>query len=550
MRSRSLSATPRGRHSGSPAPRSRSRSKVWLWVTLVILLLAVLAVGGMAFVGHVLLANRAPLGATFAGTSVAGDTKSQLHDLVNRTARRTRLTIIASDHTNSHGSPSTTSAAADKTTDKTADNNSHNASRSLVVTYQEIGATPNIDQTVNNIVASKGSNPLAKAWPWTHASVPLSVALPTDQALQTTLNTRLVDAQRQKIIPPSAYYDAQKHSFALNPGQSGQKVDITPVKRALENSQINPGTSARVATTYIPLPSAISPDAMNQAVQKANQHLACTYTVTAGSHSVTIPRDQLAQWVSIPNPPANHAPAPVFNTNALQQWISSTVPARLAVTAIPEVSSTDSKGTTILRHHGSDGLAITSVQTAAQQIAQAFQAGRSQTSAAQTSPIAHGTQHVNAPDITVQQGHWVLIDLSAQTVTAYNDSQLVDVYPMASGKAGHETPTGSDYTIGEKTTSQTMRGPGYVTPGVKWVSYFYQDYALHAAPWNLWNIALGRPSSHGCVNMVPADAKEIYNFAPSGTHVEVIGSPSASTARPTGSIADAEAWVKGTRSAQ
>jgi lipoprotein-anchoring transpeptidase ErfK/SrfK len=517
--------TYRGRHTHI---RARRHSKAWLWVLIGCLAIAGLTAGGLALTGQFILAHRAPLGASFAGQSVAGQTEAQLHQVVARAADHTRLTVTASDSPHVH---------------------TNSPSRSATFTYAQLGAKPDIDRTVSRIVESKGSNPIVRAWPWSQSSTPLSISLPSAQSLQNTLNTRLVDVQRQKIIAPSAFYDSHAHRFTLNPGQNGQKVSIQPVEQALSDSGRHPGSLRSISTTYVPLPPAISPDAMNQAVTQANNRLDGTYAITAGSQRYTIPRDQLAQWISIPTPAKGVAPTPVINTKAAQQWISSTVPSQLKIDAIPEASSTDSKGTTILRHHGSDGLAITSVQTAAQQISQALQEGHSQTSAAQTSPITHGTQKLDAPGLQVQKGHWVLVDLSAQTVSAYNDSNLVNVYPMASGKTGHETPTGSDYTVSLKADSQTMRGPGYVTPGVKWVSYFYEDYALHAAPWNLWNIAIGHPSSHGCVNMVPADAKAIYDFAPSGTHVEVIGSPTASTARPTKSVAAAEAWVNGKRSA-
>jgi hypothetical protein len=350
--------------------------------------------------GQFILAHRAPLGASFAGQSVAGRTEAQLHQIVARAANRTRLTVTASDSPHSR---------------------TNSPSRSVTFTYAQLGAQPDVDRTVSRIVESKGSNPLVRAWPWSHTSTALSVSLPSAQSLQSTLNTHLVDAQRQKIIAPSAFYDSRAHRFALNPGQNGQKVNIQPVEQALLDSGRHPGSTHAVSTAYVPLPPAISPDAMNQAVMQANDRLKGTYAITAGSERYTIPRDQLAQWISIPTPTKGTTPAPVINTAAVQQWISSTVSTHLKVDAIPEASSTDSTGATILRHHGSDGLAITSVQSAAQQISQALRDGHSQTSAAQTSPIAHGTQKIDAPGLTVQKGHWVLVDLSAQTVSAYND---------------------------------------------------------------------------------------------------------------------------------
>ena len=76
-----------------------------------------------------------------------------------------------------------------------------------------------------------------------------------------------------------------------------------------------------------------------------------------------------------------------------------------------------------------------------------------------------------------------------------------------------------------------MRGPGYVTPDVKWVSYFNDGDAFHGAPWNLTGIATGTPRSHGCANMTVADAQWIYDFAPLGTKVVVIGTTPSGAVR-------------------
>lgn len=495
-------------------------------VLAVLCALAALVCLGLSAYGRFALADSAPMGARFAGRDVSGMSRSRLERLVRKEADASRLVLTVS-----------------------AKGSGGEGTRRLETSASDLGARVDAKATVSAIVGSKGTNPLVRACPWTHVSTGLKGTVDT-VAIQKRLDARLVDEQHRKVISPSVSYDAGKQKFVMNPGQNGQRVDVGPVKAAIRSVWAAPGTRVRVATSFVPIPSSVGEGDVRRVTDEANARLGQTYAVTAGDRTFTVPRAQLAQWI---HPAVNEraeAGARVslnIDSDAARQWVGANVPSKLYMPAIDEVRSTDSVGKTVLRHGGSDGLSVTSVADAATRIAQGLQSGRPVTAAAQTRTLPHASRTLTAPGLSVKDGKWMLVDLSNQTLSTYQGTQLVKVYPVATGKPGHETPTGSDYAVGIRTTSQTMRGPGYVTPNVRWVDYFYQSYATHAAPWNLGNIAAGHPSSHGCVNMVPADAQEVYGFADPGTPVEVIGT-SARWARPTTSIAAAEAYVNGRRS--
>ena len=63
-----------------------------------------------------------------------------------------------------------------------------------------------------------------------------------------------------------------------------------------------------------------------------------------------------------------------------------------------------------------------------------------------------------------------------------------------------------------------MSGDDYDLPGVPWVMYYYDEYAIHGA---YWHANFGTPTSHGCTNMTIAEAKALYSWAPLGTKVIV-----------------------------
>ena len=112
---------------------------------------------------------------------------------------------------------------------------------------------------------------------------------------------------------------------------------------------------------------------------------------------------------------------------------------------------------------------------------------------------------------------WIDVNLSAQSVTAYEGNTPVRTFIVSTGLSNTPTVTGK-FRIYMRYDSQTMSGPGYYLPGVQWVQYFYAGYALHGT---YWHNNFGRPMSHGCVNMTNADALWMYQWADYGTTVNV-----------------------------
>jgi lipoprotein-anchoring transpeptidase ErfK/SrfK len=87
----------------------------------------------------------------------------------------------------------------------------------------------------------------------------------------------------------------------------------------------------------------------------------------------------------------------------------------------------------------------------------------------------------------------------------------------------HPTPTGT-FRIQAKHVSATMDGniaadAPYSIEDVPWVMYFDGSYALHGA---FWHSNFGHTMSHGCVNLSPADARELFGWTephlPDGWH--------------------------------
>jgi hypothetical protein len=116
---------------------------------------------------------------------------------------------------------------------------------------------------------------------------------------------------------------------------------------------------------------------------------------------------------------------------------------------------------------------------------------------------------------------WIDIDLSHQTLVAYDWKQPRYVTLVSSGRArtprpelDYLTPRGLHRIRGKHLTA-TMDDdepgePPYSLEDVPYVMYFHGAYAFHSA---FWHDLFGRPRSHGCINLAPADAKWLYNWA-------------------------------------
>lgn len=112
---------------------------------------------------------------------------------------------------------------------------------------------------------------------------------------------------------------------------------------------------------------------------------------------------------------------------------------------------------------------------------------------------------------------WIEVDLSDQTLTAWQGETAVFMTQVSTGKPGHETIQG-EFAIYAKLSKARMVGRNYDTPDVPWTMYFAGDFGIHGA---YWHNNFGTPVSHGCVNLRVAEAQALFAWATVGTTVVV-----------------------------
>jgi lipoprotein-anchoring transpeptidase ErfK/SrfK len=138
-----------------------------------------------------------------------------------------------------------------------------------------------------------------------------------------------------------------------------------------------------------------------------------------------------------------------------------------------------------------------------------------------TSVYVPPTNAPNAPPVVASGrnggARWIDVNLSTQSVYAYEGDTVVNSFVVSTGTAYTPTVTGK-YKIWIKFKSTSMSGPGYYLPDVPYVMYFYKGYGLHGT---YWHNNFGMPMSHGCVNLRTSDAEWLYYWATVGTVVNV-----------------------------
>jgi hypothetical protein len=115
---------------------------------------------------------------------------------------------------------------------------------------------------------------------------------------------------------------------------------------------------------------------------------------------------------------------------------------------------------------------------------------------------------------------WIDVSIRKQMLVAYEGKRAVFATLVSTGigelgdpEKTHATVRGT-FLIHAKHVSGTMDGDeasaeAFDLRDVPYIQYFHEGYALHGA---YWHDEFGKPRSHGCVNLAPADAAWLFEW--------------------------------------
>ncbi len=126
-----------------------------------------------------------------------------------------------------------------------------------------------------------------------------------------------------------------------------------------------------------------------------------------------------------------------------------------------------------------------------------------------------------SPEVPPEMKH-TEVDIKNQSVTAYEGDKPVftarvstgATFRLSNGSIANFRTIPGNHRVYLKSATQHMTGGTstdyYDLPGIGWVSYFTSSgIAFHAT---YWHNDYGWPHSHGCVNMLPEDAKWMFRW--------------------------------------
>jgi lipoprotein-anchoring transpeptidase ErfK/SrfK len=100
----------------------------------------------------------------------------------------------------------------------------------------------------------------------------------------------------------------------------------------------------------------------------------------------------------------------------------------------------------------------------------------------------------------------IIVSKRHQSMSVYQDGELIEQWPVSTARKGYYTPTGSFHPYYYHLMHYSKK---YDNAPMPHSIFFSGGYAIHATP-HIGN--LGRAASHGCVRLHPSNASTLYNM--------------------------------------
>ena len=342
--------------------------------------------------------------------------------------------------------------------------------------------------------------------------------------LAKIVNDKLAEVNESAAKPKDAsiVFDEESKLYKIVPEQPGDEFDpvatLDVIARAV--SELSP--TIELGDSCMTQPKVLQNDPkLVSALEEANRYLQMTIPLSYRSETpAEVLPEQIREWVSL----GDDLTVKV-DVEKIHEWTSGALSEKLDTINLKR-TYTRPDGKQVSVEGGSYGWIIDG-ETLAKEIAERMRTG--DVSALTVPTLQEGA---TAPDGgNVDWGNtYVDVDLTEQHVRYYKGGQLVWESDCVSGNTSqnHGTPTGC-YKIMAKERNVVLVGeplpgetkPEYETPVDYWMPFRGNSWGLHDANWrssfggNIYTYS----GSHGCVNLPPAKAAELYDMVSVGDAV-------------------------------
>lgn len=336
-----------------------------------------------------------------------------------------------------------------------------------------------------------------------------------------------VNEGRSGTFDSAGAYDADAGKFTLEKARSSQRLNADAViKRATKALESLSPRCTLDNDVYDQLAGGATDEQLKTACDAANELLGVNVNLKLGTDTVaTLDGSQLCQWITF-----DDQLNPTLETDKVEAWVHELATSKLDTTGTQR-TYTRPDGKTITISGGNYGW--TSDESALVEKIKSAVANK------QTGDIDIPTKQTAAKYTGAGQADWgayVDVDITEQHARFFDaNGNLLWESGCITGNTtlGNDTPTGI-YTLNSKETNVTLKGkkdpetgePSYVSHVNYWMAFVGGSVGLHDADWQA-SSSFSNPEayksvgSHGCVNLPPDKAAELFNLVKVGDCVIV-----------------------------
>lgn len=320
-----------------------------------------------------------------------------------------------------------------------------------------------------------------------------------------------VDAHNQSATHPqnaTVAYDKDAGKFVVKKESVGTALDATAVAKAVEKSASTLHTSTTIDNAALSQPTLPSTSkAVTEAAAKANALVAHAVPLTRdGKALATVEPKTAAGWVRV-----GDDLSVTVDQGAIATWAKGALAKQVAKSDEEHDYAIDSAGL-------------------AKTISSRLEAGSSDAVEVPLSVV--GTRPPESAGHE-SRGRHIDVNLKTQYARMYDkDGTVIWRSYIVSGNTseGNGTPTGT-FKVNAKRTDEKLVGadedhdgePDYISHVNYWMPFIGNSVGLHDASWrgSFGGSIYAYAGSHGCVNLPPARAAELYNLVRVGDTVYV-----------------------------
>ena len=339
---------------------------------------------------------------------------------------------------------------------------------------------------------------------------------------EAMLRERIAAGTGSSVVEAKVVYDKSSQSFKITKESSGYQVDTYAAADVLGPALAKLETSGSCTVTEQETePTRKSTDtALINAAKKANAYLSVSITYVYAPENVASKSQAVTK---------NDIGAMIVFDSAMNPSVSAAAVNNYAVAMNDKYCVRDkfqTTGGTQMNVNVGAVLQAVDVQALAADLKGCLEKGISGTRQAPYGKrVEAGSGYGSS---------YVEVDLTGQHLYVYKNGACVVSTPIVSGCVANGTKTITGvFSIYVKSRNVTLTGPGYSSPVKYWMP-FSGGYGLHDANWrsNFGGEIYLYDGSHGCVNIPPAVAGQVWDNVSVGTKVIIYGGAASVKERP------------------